>query len=109
MSSGFSVSTKTFFSRSFLRLAFLQGDLHILAFAVPDDAQRDRIGVEFYPSGEQKSYCIVHKKTTEIYYEWYENGRIKLYFDGKRWLYVDKEGYTLRRAGRCAGVSQIFQ
>ena len=65
------------------------------------DGLEEGIQIEFYPSGELESYSICHKrKNIEIFYEWYENGKIRMYFDGQRWIYLDKEGYMLKRAGK---------
>ena len=65
------------------------------------DGLEEGIQVGFYPSGELKSYCVIHEgKNMEIFYKWYEDGKIEAHFDGKRWFFLDEEGYMLRRVER---------
>lgn len=79
----------------------LYKDCSLMYYAYIQDGLEDGVEVDFYPSGELKSYSIYHKrKNIEIYYGWYEDGKIEKYFDGNRWFHLDEEGYMLKKAER---------
>ena len=79
----------------------LYKDCSLMYYAYIQDGLEDGVEVDFYPSGELKSYSIYHKrKNIEIYYGWYENGMIKCYNNGKQLIRFDEEGYMYRKAER---------
>ena len=72
---------------------------NLMYYAYIKDGLAEGLKVRFYPSGELKSFGIYHKrKTVEIFYEWYESGKIRRHFDGSRWFHLDEEGYILKPA-----------
>lgn len=79
----------------------LYKDCSLMYYAYIQDGLEEGVEVDFYPSGILKSYIIYHKrKTIEKYYEWYENGMIKCYNNGKQLILFDEEGYMYRKAER---------
>ncbi len=77
----------------------LYKDCSLMYYAYIQDGLEEGVEVDFYPLGILKSYIIYHKrKNIEIYYEWYENGMIKCYNNGKQLILFDEEGYMYRKA-----------
>ena len=61
----------------------------------------DGVSVNFYLSGKIKGYGVYDKgRLTGELYEWYENGMIKCYNNGKQLILFDEEGYMYRKAER---------
>lgn len=58
----------------------------------------DGVTVDFYPSGEVQSYCVYREgKKVEKSYEWYENGMIKWYNNGKQLICFNEKGHITER------------